>query len=347
MKRRGFTLIELLVVIAIIAVLIALLLPAVQAAREAARRMQCVNNLKQIGLGLHNYHSTHDTFPMAGSYPGAADKSIPHGPSILVFMLGQIEQQALYNAFNFNLGAVFGATAAYTAVNSTVFNTSISAYLCPSDSGSSSIPKATNYVCSLGPQFRYDAGSTAGVGVGMFAIQMAWGSRDTTDGLSNTIAFSEVLVGNNSSGTRNGAERYINQSWPTGTGVLNGYAAGSGADQVMPGAQASLLKYITACNAARKANQSPAYDAQSFWAAARTHYGPMNSTLATPNSKNADCCAYPAESTMFAMRSRHPGGVNVLMADGSVKNVKDSVNQVTWWALGSRAGGEIVDANSF
>ena len=103
-RVRGFTLIELLVVIAIIAVLIALLLPAVQAAREAARRSQCTNNLKQIGLGLHNYHSTNDIFPMAQGRPcGASDTGTGHGPSMLLFMLSNMEQQALYNAFNFSV----------------------------------------------------------------------------------------------------------------------------------------------------------------------------------------------------------------------------------------------------
>ena len=347
MRRRGFTLIELLVVIAIIAVLIALLLPAVQAAREAARRSQCVNNLKQIGLGLHNYHSINDTFPMAASYPGAFDKSIPHGPSVLVYMLGQIEQQALYNAFNFNIGAVFGASAAYTAMNSTVFNTSVTVYLCPSDPGTGVYLKAANYVCSVGPQFRYDTGGTAGVGVGMFAIQVAWGSRDVTDGMSNTLAFSEALIGDNNAGSRNGAERYVNLSWPTGTGMLNGFAAGSGMDQVLPGAQATLASYIGSCNAARNANSNSTDYGQSFWASGRTHYGPINSTLLTPNSKNADCCAYPAETAMFAMRSRHSGGVNALFADGSVKFMKDSVNQLTWWSLGSRAGGEVISADAY
>src|SRR3954470_14185912 len=114
-RVRGFTLIELLVVIAIIAVLIALLLPSVQAAREAARRAQCINNLKQLGLGLHNYHSSNNSFPMAGNYGGSLETSGPHGPGILVYMLGGIEQQALYSAFNFNIGVTF--SGAFTVIN--------------------------------------------------------------------------------------------------------------------------------------------------------------------------------------------------------------------------------------
>src|SRR4051794_21890252 len=124
MRRRGFTLIELLVVIAIIAVLIALLLPAVQAAREAARRAQCVNNLKQIGLALHNYHDTVGSFPPGGqSAPSYAGTWF----NWLTSILPQIEQMPLYNATNFS-------RQIYQAENTTVSLTMITAYLCPSDS---------------------------------------------------------------------------------------------------------------------------------------------------------------------------------------------------------------------
>src|SRR5205085_70006 len=134
MRRRGFTLIELLVVIAIIAVLIALLLPAVQAAREAARRSQCVNNLKQIGLALHNYHTVNDTFPMGaslglyqiGQYLGKQNLS-SH-----VALLPQVEQTALYNAVNFSFGADEAGTLC-GVVNRTVINTQVKSFLCPSD----------------------------------------------------------------------------------------------------------------------------------------------------------------------------------------------------------------------
>jgi prepilin-type N-terminal cleavage/methylation domain-containing protein/prepilin-type processing-associated H-X9-DG protein len=346
---RAFTLIELLVVIAIIGVLIALLLPAVQAAREAARRSQCTNNLKQIGLGLHNYHATNNCFPMAsanatGNTGMGLSNSDNHGPSVLLFLLGYMEQQPLYNAYNHDAGAVIGAAAVHTVINSTCFLSQVGTYLCPSDSGSNVFRQGTNYNCSLGPQFNFYSTITtsAGAGVGMFAHRAAYGIRDCLDGTSSTIAFGEALIGDNSAAVRNNGEYYNCVAWPTGSNT----GRGSGVDMVMPLAANNLNNYIQACNAARASNTGEQNARNSYWASGRMGQGPITGTLTTPNSKHADC-TNTSQCGLLAMRSRHPGGVNVLLSDGSVRFIKDSVNQNTWWALGSKAGREALSADSY
>jgi prepilin-type N-terminal cleavage/methylation domain-containing protein len=176
---KAFTLIELLVVIAIIAVLIALLLPAVQAAREAARRAQCVNNLKQIGLALHNYHSSNDVFPMLNGMSLPLDNSNWHGGSVLLFMLGQMEQSSMYNAYNFNASAVSGAAANYTVANSTVFLSRVNTFICPSDtSGPMAYTYGSSYNASIGPQFNFNAGTST------YALNSAGVSTNITNGAS-------------------------------------------------------------------------------------------------------------------------------------------------------------------
>ncbi len=341
-SRRGFTLIELLVVIAIIGVLIALLLPAVQAAREAARRSQCTNNLKQIGLALHNYHSAMNSFPLLAGYGVALtnpnSKSTWHGPGVLVFILGFMEQKPLYNAFNFNASCVLGCAGKDEIQNGTVLHTALNTYLCPSDTGSSRYPYATNYGASVGPMFRW--GDSPRFGVGMFTASGSMSIRDLVDGTSNTIAFGEMLIGDGNSATMNGAEEYRGLAWPTG-------GRGSGANQVMPGAASYLQQYIQKCDAQRRSRTGELNDARLYWATPRMHHGSCMNTLLPPNSKHADCMYYPASDGLHSVRSRHPGGGNVLMGDGSVHFLKNSIAPYTWWALGSRAGGETISQKQY
>jgi prepilin-type N-terminal cleavage/methylation domain-containing protein len=214
--RPGFTLIELLVVIAIIAVLIALLLPAVQSAREAARRAQCTNNLKQIGLAMHNYHSTHGTFPSGGTVAPLYSATYTAGWgtwSAHALMLGFLEQTPVYNAANFSWAV---ATGPGWSINSTVSFSIINAFVCPSDglspdrgnpvpfdnSGTSATGSAAdsllnNYLASVGPNANYPAWATSSRDTpGLFTQgRRAYGVQNVTDGTSNTIAFGESLVG--------------------------------------------------------------------------------------------------------------------------------------------------------
>jgi prepilin-type N-terminal cleavage/methylation domain-containing protein/prepilin-type processing-associated H-X9-DG protein len=341
----GFTLIELLVVISIIAVLIALLLPAVQAAREAARRSQCTNNLKQIGLALHNYHTANNSFPMGTTKqllaPGSMTMYQWNTWSIHAQLLPYLEQNPIYNSINFCFPPEDSAIG--QAISNTVMLVKINAFLCPSDSkaGTAFI---NSYYGSMGSSVGYITQTQSS---GLFAQQTAKSIAAVTDGTSNSVAFSERLVGN-----PNQFDHF------PGNGMDN-VSAGSGLWWALD-AQSNLSGFqlsLNACNAAWQANinTSSCYNsAGEYWAWGSPGMTLFN-TLVPPastqypwNSCRTGCGGCGTDSSNIVnATSRHPGGCNVMMADGSVRFVKSSLNMQTWMQLGTIDGGEVVSSDSY
>ncbi|MDG3004358.1 DUF1559 domain-containing protein [Paludisphaera mucosa] len=326
--RRAFTLIELLVVIAIIAVLIALLLPAVQSAREAARRMQCTNNLKQLGLAVHNYADVHGRLPIGRGvrppqpYTVASRYNFSGFSMILPFM----EQSTIFSSINFNL------TMTTQDGNTTAQRTVVAPFLCPSDGQVAPVESAgVNYRFSEGSSIAYsyaetDTGNTNTMlpaPDGPFFAERSLRLSQITDGTSNTGLTSERLLGDFNQGIATPSRDVYNtnvfpatpeeasqscEAWDS-TLVSTSGESGSGAPWLDGFLHTSIYKHIS-----------------------------------TPNKKS---CYFRPTRLVMTVGSKHPGGVNVGFADGSVRFVKDSIDRNTWRALGSMNGGEVVSSDSY
>jgi len=362
-SRRAFTLIELLVVIAIIAVLIALLLPAVQAAREAARRIQCTNNLKQIGLGLHNYVSTHSCFPPGGQqvYAPTTNTFILNGDfSAHLRVLAFMEQQPLANSVNFSYAILNDAYG--TAGNSTVALNRLNVFLCPSAPTPSyngtglatgtpyiSFPVTGNsYFASLGSSLGFDASTTGGPN-GLFHHSGASKVPPVSiaaaiDGLSNTIAFGEWRVGQ-------GNQNVVTIPQDI---IFAGLAplAPNTTDQIMSSVNEVKIRQFFQ-NCAQQASATSARGPRTatlgqYWAIGLPDLT-LGNVIQGPNPKYPNCNNVNSYNSpgMATLSSFHPGGCNVVMGDGSVRFIKDSISLTTVWALGSRAQGEVISADSY
>lgn len=365
--RRGFTLIELLVVIAIIAVLIALLLPAVQMAREAARRTQCRNNLKQIGLAFHNYHDSFGGFPPGRMHPESLGTfSGRIGP--LGHVIPYLDDANIFNSANFVMGNVF-------PVNTTAFRQQLETMLCPSDNATKG-----GFVIALVPAFgdwgdlnyRVNYGGTSSCQTrltangnntgpinavcqqemnGAFSDNGALSARDFVDGLANTAMASERCLGD-----INGLQN--------NTGMLDRFTdmivnVGGGSVTMTTAQHLQICTTNSTTSPPAGGNRGFSNMGRDLWPEASYQHTFYNHLL-TPNSTIFDCgnncnfqdantraCTNNVSRAIVTPRSRHPGAVNVLMGDGTVRTISNTVNEVVWQAIGTRNGQEQISNADF
>jgi prepilin-type N-terminal cleavage/methylation domain-containing protein/prepilin-type processing-associated H-X9-DG protein len=322
----GFTLIELLVVIAIIGVLVALLLPAVQAAREAGRRTQCINNLKQIGLAMNSYHTAFNAFPPAKIFSGSCTK--PNGghgfvlnTTGLTLILPYMEQKPLHDAYNFNQASCNSAwnggntiVMGSAAVNTTVVGTMIAAFVCPSDARAEVVDtgladqtqyarqnaRRCSYLLSVALHTEFDcvaSGKPTRLDQGAFFNDMSSAIKDFRDGASSTI-----LVGES---RQIKSDVAFGPYWGAGT-----HSSTHG--QILPTTAVSYKLWLP-----------------------NASYG----TTGGPNPGNL-----PGP---WVFSSMHPGSINVVMCDGSVKAIKNGISPTVWWSLATIRGGEVVASDAY
>jgi prepilin-type N-terminal cleavage/methylation domain-containing protein/prepilin-type processing-associated H-X9-DG protein len=341
--RRGFTLIELLVVIAIIGVLIALLLPAVQRAREGARRTQCINNLKQIGVALHNYHDAMKVFP-PNLTPGASFNYSAGGWGVLAFLNPYLEQTNVYNLMDVSLPTYVRDGAGVTTLAGghlgtiQAVQTIVPTFLCPS--GISRSVDGGYGVTRMGPT-NYCANQGSGIDTlngdptqngsplnadGVFFANSAIRLDDITDGTTSTACFSESILGEG----------------PTSSATLP--------STVDPRRVYAYLGFTSGIQLTESACASPpfynlAQRRQFNWYAGEIRCAAYNHYYA-PNSDFMDCLFNNADFGFTAMgwkgaRSLHPGGVNLMFCDGSARFIGEQIDRRIWTAISTRAGREI------
>ncbi|HEY1189356.1 MAG TPA: DUF1559 domain-containing protein [Gemmata sp.] len=354
--RSAFTLIELLVVIAIIAILIGLLLPAVQKVREAAARMSDQNNLKQLALAAHNFHSANERLPGYQPAPGGSSVA-SYGYSVHAFLLPYIEQEPLGRTFDPNAQQLFFGSAPFGTFNPALAPTAVApikTFLNPADGQdpvctilSGGAPHAgTNYAANIGSGL--DANDTTnnpqksnGTDLRFPSDGLFWsGSRvrltDVTDGTSNTLMFADIVRGPNVSLT---GTPYTALT-PDQRQRL--YASVGGGRSPVSAAPGGLNPPIAAAEAHTATSWTGNRGGSWIWGQPYTN---GFTAAMTPNSPTPDMSGHG--QGWFTSRSPFAGGVNAALADGSVRFVRDSISIATWRATATRAGGEVLSGNDF